>query len=739
MPRSPRGGRSYGYVNTPPDHSPKKRKKIQKNQSTPLKKKRNTSSRSFVPLLLLPLRLLGWLLVRFFGFFAQVLRKKGGMKQLFKYGVLSMVLLFVLAVVSTIWIGRNLPDPDRLSDRPVAQSTKIYDRTGDHLLYEIFADEKRTLVSLEEIPQELIDAVISTEDTAFYEHRGVRPLSIARSIVYGLVGKGRIGGGASTLTQQLVKNAILTNERKITRKVKEILLSVRLEQKYTKDQILQIYFNEIPYGSTNYGVQSAAQSYFGKDVSKLTLQESATLAGLPRAPSTYLGNPEALKKRRDFVLFRMAAEGKITEAQKVAAQAEPLTLSRSFSNIKAPHFVLYVKKQLAKLYGEQLVETGGLKVITSLDWDKQQIAEQTIEDLTESTLTTAGADNAALLALDPRNGHILSLVGSRDFYDDEIDGQFNVITLGLRQPGSSIKPIIYAAAFEKGYTPETVLFDTRTNFAPNARAYTPENYDLQERGPVTMRQALQGSLNIPAVKTQYLVGNNAVGDFLSRLNYTTLDTDRLGLSLVLGGGEVKPMEHISSFAILANNGKNVTPVSILKVEDNQGAILQEWKATRAQQVIDNDIIATITNVLQDDEARAYLFGAGGVLTLPGRPVAAKTGTTNNYKDAWTVGYTPSLVTGVWAGNTNNKSMTVGFGGSRVAAPIWQKFMTEALKDTKVESFPTPPANDAEKPVLRGSQGGGITLKIDKVTNKLATTSTPPQYIVERTYIPPHSI
>lgn len=654
-----------------------------------------------------------------------------GILGIFVFGLLCTTILFA-------WASKDLPDPDRLTDRNVAQSTKIYDRTGEHLLYEIYADERRTIIELEEIPQPLIDGLIATEDKKFYEHKGIRPFSIARSIVTGIFTSRHIGSGASTLTQQLVKNAILTSERSYTRKLKEVILTIRLEQKYSKDQILKIYFNEIPYGSTNYGVESASQNYFGKHVSDLTLSESAALAGFPKSPSKYLNDPEALKQRRDFVLKRMYEEGYITEEEKNGAQAESLSIKEHYDNIDAPHFVLDVRENLVEKYGEALVQTGGLKVITTLDWEKQEFAQQAVKEASKK-LDAANANNTSLVAIDPKTGQILAMVGSRDFWNDEIDGQFNVATKGKRQPGSSFKPIIYAAAFEKGYTPDTILFDTVTNFAVSGKPYIPKNYDLKERGPLSMRKALQGSLNIPAVKTLYLVGEKEGVEFAKRFGYSTLNDGDFGLSLVLGGGEVKLLEHVNAFAVFANNGVQFKPVSVLKVEDATGKVLEEWKKEKGEKVIEPAIAATMSNVLSDDASRAYTFGAGGILTLPGRPVAAKTGTTNNYVDAWTVGYTPSLVVGVWVGNTDNTPMAGGHGGSMVASPIWNKFMKLALGDTPAENFPAPPENTSTKPILKGSAEGSITLKVDKVTGKLASTSTPSEYIEEKTYIQPHSI
>lgn len=650
------------------------------------------------------------------------------------FGLISSGLLI-------LWVSSDLPDPDKLTERQYSQSTKIYDRTGEHLLYEIFTDEKRTLVELKDIPPALVNGVIATEDKKFYEHNGIRPLSLARSVVYGLLGKGRIGGGASTLTQQLVKNAIVGDERRglggLTRKAKEMVMSVWLEQKYTKDQILKIYFNEIPYGSTNYGVQAAAQSYFGKSVSDLNLSESATLAGLPQQPSVFLNNPEALKNRRNLVLQRMVEEGYLSAEEAEKTKAEPITLKRQVNSIKAPHFVLYVKEQLVKQYGESMVEKGGLRVITTLDWDKQQAAEKAVSS-TDKIFTEANANNAALVSLDPRNGQILAMIGSRDFFDESISGQFNVATLGRRQPGSSIKPIVYAAAFERGLTPSTMMYDVLTSFPGGAQAYTPRNYDLSERGPVTLRQALQGSLNIPAVKTMYIVGLKQTLEFAGRMGYTTFNSG-LGLSLVLGGGEVSMIEHANAYATLANNGKRLPVSTILRVEGPNKDTIFEWKQPEGEQVIDAKLAATMSNVLSDDASRQYVFGANSNLTLPGRPVAAKTGTTNNYVDAWTVGYTPSIATVVWAGNTDNKPMKSGYGGNKVAGEIWNQYMREALKNTPAEQFPAMTAATSTKPILNGSGGGNIKLLVNSVTGRLANSSTPPEYIQEKTFIIPHDI
>ncbi len=667
--------------------------------------------------------------------------KKGKVGRFVFLGVVTVGIIGLVGGVGFVaWVSKDLPDPDRLTDREVAQSTKIFDRTGTVLLYEIYGDEKRTLIPYDQIPLKLRQALIATEDTTFYEHHGVRPLSIARSVIFGLMGRNRIGGGASTLTQQLVKNAILDNEAPWSRKPKELILSVRLEQKYTKDQILQIYFNEIPYGGTNYGVEAAAQSYYNKRTADLNLEQIATLAGFPKQPSRYLNDLPFLKERRNFVLRRMKEEGYITEEEMKETQAMELSFKpKEYTDIKAPHFVLYVKELLEEEFGGRAVNTGGLKVITSLDWEKQQMAEATINGQKDKVLKDAKADNAAMVAVDPKTGQILAMVGSLDFFNTS-SGQFNVITSGKRQPGSSIKPIIYTAAFEKGYTPDTLLFDVETNFAVgDSKPYTPRNYDLKEYGPVTMRQALQGSLNIAAVQTLYLVGLPTAANFAERLGYTTLGNfDDYGLTLVLGGAVVSPLEHVGAYSVFAAEGKRRPPVSILRVENSKGDVLKSEKTPDEEEVISKELAATISSVLSDDAARAYIFGTNGILTLPDRPVAAKTGTTQEYRDAWAMGYTPGLVTGVWVGNSDGSSMKGGYGGSRLAGVIWNDFMKKATKTMPIEKFPDPPPNDAEKAILRGSQGG-VTLDIDRVTGKRATSSTPKEYIVARTYVPPHSI
>ncbi|MBI2038173.1 MAG: penicillin-binding protein [Candidatus Magasanikbacteria bacterium] len=594
---------------------------------------------------------------------------------------------FIIGTITIAIISRDLPDPNKLNDRRVSQSTKIYDRTGEHLLYEVYHNQKRTLVNLDQISDYAKQATVAIEDKHFYEHSGVRVVSIIRAGFNNLIGRKSGSGGASTITQQVIKNTIVGDERRgiwgYFRKIKEAILAVRLEKKYTKDEILKLYLNEIPYGSTNYGIESASQSYFQKSAKDLTLAEAATLAAILPSPSRFLKNLDALRDRRDVVLALMYDQGMITEEQKKEAQGVALRIFKSGGPMEAPHFVLYVKQLLAEEFGEKTVDGGGLKIITSLDYDKQKAAEAIVKELGDKNAKTANANNAALVAIDPKTGQILTLVGSRDYNNDEINGQFDVATLGKRQPGSSFKPFVYTLAFEKGYTPDTVLYDVTTNFDARAGAnYTPKNFDGKEHGLVTIRRALQGSLNIPAVKTMYLVGTKNTIDFAKRFGYTTFTGD-YGLSLVLGGGEVNLLEHTNGYATLANNGVYNKPVSILKVTDPTGEVLYEWKP-------------------EENEGQN----------------------------------TPSIVAGVWVGNTVPTSMKAG--GNALAGTIWNKFMKEAVKGTPVEYFPAPPPNDAQKPVLRGGNNG-ITLKINSETGKIASSSTPENLITERTYLPPHDI
>ena len=639
-----------------------------------------------------------------------------------------------------LWLSHDLPDPNRLIERQIAQTTKIYDRTGQTVLYEIHGAEKRTLISLKDIPDNLKNATIAIEDKDFYKHKGFSFWAIFRTIVTDVLFGKKAGG--STLTQQFIKNSVLTNEKTFTRKIKEIILAYRLEKKFSKDEILQMYFNEIPYGSTAYGVEAASQKYFGKGARDLNLAEAVVLAAIPQAPSRYSPygpNKGLLLSRQKYVLDLMVKYGYISKNQAEEAKNFKLDFKGQADNIIAPHFVMHLKEILSDKYGEKTMEQGGLKIYTTLDLYKQKIAEEVINEKAAANEKKYGARNAALVSLDPKTGQVLALVGSRDYFNDAIDGQVNV-ALQPRQPGSSFKPIVYTASFIKGYTPETVLYDVVTNFSTDpAKPYEPHNYDSKEHGPVTMRQALAGSLNIPAVKTIYLTGIDNVINLAQSLGYTTLnDRGRFGLSLVLGGGEVKLLEHANAFSAFAREGVKHPLAFILKVEDKDGRALEEFK-NQDEKVLEASVARLTNSILSDNSARAYIFGENNFLTLGSRPVAAKTGTTNDYRDAWTIGYTPSIVTGVWVGNNDNQEMKRGADGSVVAAPIWHDYMQKVLGDTPIEYFNPPATEPTGKPVLDGAVNPDATVKIDKFSGLLANEFTPASAIIEKQFQQAHCI
>ena len=657
--------------------------------------------------------------------------------------------LFVLGIMA--YASKDLPSPGSLTERKISQTTKIYDRTGEHLLYEIAGDENRTLKKLQQgycdktdsklsfdpegIPLFAAEATIAAEDRSFCTHSGFDAKGLARAFFLNIVGK-RVGG--STLTQQLVKNAILSNEKTITRKIKELILSIELEQKYSKDEILQIYLNEIPYGSSYYGIEAASQNFFHKTVKDLTIAEAATLAALPKSTTTYLNNPDMLLARRNYILDEMQKLNFIDKKSWEEAKKEKTPVSARISNITAPHFVLDVKANLEDKYGRRAVEEGGMKVITTLDFKLQQIAEEEVKKGVEAKGPQYGFNNASFVAEDPRTGQILAMVGSKDYFDKSIDGQVNVSTR-LRQPGSSFKPIVYTKAFEMGYTPNTVLWDVVTDFPSSVGVYTPHDYDLKERGPLRIRNALQMSLNIPAVKTVYLVGVDNALDFATSLGYTSFSNHaNFGLSIVLGGGEVKLVEHVNAYATFANEGKRNDQVFILRIEDSEGSVLEEWKQKDAKQIVDQNATRMISNVLSDNAARTSVFGPSSSLQLGDRPVAAKSGTTNNFHDAWTMGYTPSLAAGVWVGNNNNVAMKNKADGSIVAGPIWNAFMKRALEGTPVEQFIVPDIHPTGKMVLDGTLPLQ-SIVVDRASGKIATEFTPDSFKETRVYGGYHEI
>jgi len=564
-------------------------------------------------------------------------RRNGGksrLRKLLAYLPVLLVAIFLAGTVAFIglfvWVSNEIPDPNNLLTRQIAETTKIYDRKGETILYELHGDEKRTLVELDQISPYAIDATLVAEDRNFYEHKGYSIKGFIRALLKNFQSGGR-GQGGSTITQQFVKNAVLSPEKTYTRKLKELVMSIEIERRFSKDEILKMYLNEIPYGSVVYGIESAAQTFLGKSASDLTVSESALLAALPQATtyySPYGSHTDALVARQRWIIGSLSELGYITQEQADEALADDV-LSRiktSSESITAPHFVFYVREALAQEFGEQLVDQGGLKIITTLDVDKQRAAEEIITEQYPD-LEEWEASNAALLSFDAKTGDILAMVGSADYDNDEISGKFNSL-LGMRQPGSSIKPFVYATAFGKGYTPNTVLYDVVTSF----NSYTPKNYDFSEHGPVTMKEALAGSLNIPAVKTLYLAGMNDFITLAEKVGYTTLsDRDRFGLTLALGGGEVRPIEHISAFSVFANEGRIVPIRPILRVEDRDGKVLIDNEKDRpaSKDVMNKEIARQINDILSDNAARAFVFGENNHMNI-GRPAAVKTGTTNSY-------------------------------------------------------------------------------------------------------------
>jgi len=602
-----------------------------------------------------------------------------------------------------IYIYFKSPIAASLVKRQSPQTTIIYDRTGQHILYEIHGEENRIVLTHDEIPDSIRIATIAAEDDNFYHHFGIDFFSILRAIKNNFQ-KNNMSQGASTITQQLARNAFLGREKTFSRKIIELVIAIKIEKKYTKDQILDMYLNEVPYGSNAYGIETASKTFFGKNATDLTLDEAALLAALPKATSYYspYGNHlnELIFRQQNIITrigtLKLADTATVDEAKAnlITEKIIPFT-----AEIDSPHFVFYARDELEKQFGTEMLEQGGLRVYTTLDYDKQKLAEQILTE-SDELLKKYGASNVALVSLDPKSGQILTMVGSKDYYNSSIDGQVNVTTRS-RQPGSSFKPFAYATAFEKGYQPETKLIDAQTDFGADGsdKHYIPRNYDGKFHGVVTMRQALAMSLNVPAVKTLSLAGVQDTIDLAHRLGITTLnDINRYGLSLVLGGGEVKLLDETAGYAVFANDGKKNHPVAIMKVTDSYN---KELYVTTAQNtpVLDPQIARKINSILSDNDARIPIFGPNNKLFIPGKIVAAKTGTTSEFKDAWTVGFTPNIATGVWVGNNNNIPMRAGADGSYVAAPIWNKFMSQVLDDYPVEPFLTyDKSPDIDKPI-----------------------------------------
>jgi len=608
-------------------------------------------------------------------------------------------LLFVFAAIIIfsgfiIYVFKDVPSPTRLSSSSISQSTQIFDRNGK-LLYAIFTNRNQTFVPISQIPKNIQQATIAIEDRNFYSHGAIDIRGILRSLVSIVVHKQLQGG--STLTQQLVKNSLLTPERTITRKFKEIVLSFATEAIYSKDKILEMYLNQVPYGGTAYGVEVAAQTYFGKHVKDLDIAQSALLAGLPEAPTTYSpfgAHPELAKKRQEEVLQDMYDQGYISASQRDNAIKEELRFQKVSNNIKAPHFVLYVKDLLEKKYGQKAVEEGGLKVKTSLDLSLQEYAEATVS-AEVSSLKGYNVSNGAALITNPKTGEILAMVGSKDYFDAGIDGNVN-LTTSQRQPGSSIKPINYAVGLLHGYTAATPFVDNKLCYPSFAQepAYCPVNYDGKWHGVVQMRFALANSINIPAVKMLKLNGVESMISTASAMGITTFtQPERYGLSLTLGGGEVTMTDMATAYGVFANSGYRIDLHPILKVTNSKGKTLEEYKPLISpifgKKVLPEEVSFIISNILSDNDARAMEFGTNSPLKIGALPVAVKTGTTNDFRDNWTIGYNPSFVVAVWVGNNNNKPMSGLVSGITGAAPIWHDLMAHVLENRTSEPFQRP--------------------------------------------------
>jgi 1A family penicillin-binding protein len=617
--------------------------------------------------------------------------RKSYLKQIILGTVDAFLIVVLLFACFIFWIYfAETPAASELVKREIAQTSTIYDSSGEIVLYKLYGEENRQIISHEAIPDVMRKATVSTEDANFYNHIGIDPVAILRALKINLQNDS-IRQGASTITQQLARSAFLSREQTFKRKLLEIIFALKIEHHYSKDEILDQYLNQVPYGANTYGIETASQTYFGKPASDLTLDEAAFLAAIPKAPSYYYPystNQSALIKRQKEILRRMGELGVISgdEMQEAIATNTLEKLKPNNNQIIAPHFVFYVLEQLEKKYGKEFLQKGGMKIYTTLNYDMQKIGEDAVMVGAEKNIAR-GASNAALVAVDPKNGGILAMVGSKNYFDKSIDGQVNVTT-SLRQPGSSFKPFAYAHAFELGYQPETMILDAQTNFGQDGSGndYIPSNYDGQFHGLLPLRNALSMSLNVPAVKVLYLAGIDGTLDLVHKMGITTLnDRKRYGLSLVLGGGEVKLVDMASAYSVFAADGVKNPVQSIAKITDYNGNIIEQEKQNPSR-VLDSEVVRKINSILSDNVARSPVFGTNSPLTIRGKTVAAKTGTTSEFRDAWTMGYTPSIVVGVWAGNNNNTQMKVGSDGVFVAAPIWNDFMRRVLVNKDDEKF-----------------------------------------------------
>ena len=627
--------------------------------------------------------------------------------------------LLILGSFVSFWVSSfKVPTSESVRERRVSESTKIYDSTGKILLYDTGGDIRRSVIPINEISKNIKNATIAIEDKTFYSHNGVKISSFVRAILANIM-TFNFSQGGSTITQQVVKNSLLTNEKLISRKIKEWVIAIKLERVLSKDEILSMYLNEIPYGGVIYGVEEASQTFFGKKSSDVSIAEAAYLAAIPKAPtyySPYGKNKEKLEERKNLVLKEMLQNSFINQKEYDEAKNEKvLFLPKSDGSIKAPHFVFYVIDYIKQKYGENSIYTDGLRVTTTLNYDLEQKAEKIAYDYALENKKKFNAENAAIVAINPKDGAILTMVGSRNYFDTEIDGAFNVTT-AKRQPGSTIKPFVYAEAIKKGYTPETILFDVPTQFSTSCKeddmkmgdgCYAPQNYDGLFRGPVSMRSALAQSLNIPSVKVLYLAGIRESIELAQDMGINSINNSGdYGLTLVLGGGEVTPLELTGAYGVFANNGIKAETHVISEIKNKNGDVVEKFKP-KLTEVLPKEVALKISSILSDNEARAPAYGQTSVLYFGNRDVAVKTGTTNDYKDAWIMGYTPSIAVGAWVGNNNNTPMEKKVAGF-IVAPMWRAFMDQILQSEPKEDFEEPLLEDTSnlKPVLSGIWQGG---------------------------------
>ncbi len=625
-------------------------------------------------------------------------KNKNKIKNFFSGAFYVIVIILFLSIffgsISFIYFARDLPRPENFVSRTINRPTRIYDRTGEHLLYTVHGEERRELIDLEEVPDHLIYALLAAEDSRFYNHYGIDFEGIGRSVLINLRDRSLSAGG-STISQQLVRSALLTHEKTFMRKVREIILTLELERTYSKDDILEFYLNQIPFGHNVYGIETASQSFFGKSVSELSVAEGATLVAMIRSPSAlspYGDNLNALMGRRNWVINRMAHLDYIDEQTREEAVAEEAEFSRFRNYLRAPHFVLSVKGELEREYGAEFLNQRGLTIYTTIDFELQRKAEEIVKIFRERNAERYNAHNMSAVIIDPHTGEVLSLVGSADYFGEKyptdcvpgrdclFDPYTNVALRG-RQPGSSFKPFVYAEAFRNGYSGDTTVIDEETNFGTPSNPYIPQNYDGRFRGEVTLRDSLAQSLNIPSVKVlAEMAGLRQSLSLVERFGITTLTEDpyHYGLPLVLGGGEVKLVEMTSAYGVFATGGMRSPIKKVLRVEDSGGNIIASYENTSPRRVLESSVAREITDILSDNEARTPVFGSNSLLNFENHRVAVKTGSTQNFRDGWAVGYNENTVVGVWTGNNNNQSM-INAPGLSVAAPTWRVLMEESIR------------------------------------------------------------